>query len=337
MLPENLSSFYEYDRSKIFKILHDRKPTHILIQLPEGLKKLGYTIIDDIKNNYSQDISIEIDGSPIYGSCLMNVKDVEEYDIVFHFGHIPYPLWNPPVNVYFVDLVSKMTLKERTIDDLIKLLKRIQSKNIVIFTTPQHNRIVSYLMNTLRKKGFELLNNDKQSVIMGCWFQKLDTWVKRADSIIVLAGGLFHALGVGLRIHGSKHIIKVDPYENNVFLVDDLIKKYLQIRYGKIMKSMDSNTWLIISGSAGQFRPYLIKRLTDLIEKRKGKYYVARTSFVNVNILRNIDASFIDTIVITSCPRLAIEDLQSYEKPVLTVGEAFMVLKNELERYVFPW
>jgi Diphthamide synthase subunit DPH2 len=53
--------------------------------------------------------------------------------------------------------------------------------------------------------------------------------------------------------------------------------------------------------------------------------------------MRDVDSEWFEAFVVTSCPRLPVDDLYEYEKPVLTPGEAFMALQGRLEPYMFPW
>ncbi|MCD6340378.1 MAG: diphthamide synthesis protein, partial [Desulfurococcales archaeon] len=145
------------------------------------------------------------------------------------------------------------------------------------------------------------------------------------------------SVGVGLRIRNSKPVFKLDPYEQKAELINDKVYRFLKIRYSKIMNAFDAKNWLIVAGACGQYRPNIVRKLEKLLKKNNASYYISRVAILNEHTLRNIDTEAIDAIIVTSCPRLPIEDLSRYHKPVLTPGEALMILSNRIHDYIFPW
>lgn len=147
---------------------------------------------------------------------------------------------------------------------------------------------------------------------------------------------MFHALGVGLTTR--KPIVKLDPYTSKNEDLTDEVYRILKIRYGKIMKALDSRNWAIIQGvKTGQNRPLMVKYLQKKLEEKGYKVFIITNRSLNVDALRNIDNPEIDSFIVTSCPRLPIDDLFEYEKPVLTPGEAKMIIFSKLDEYIFPW
>jgi len=95
---------------------------------------------------------------------------------------------------------------------------------------------------------------------------------------------------------------------------------------------------LITSPTLGQYRLSLLNYLESLLNKHNVQYLVFSVSMVDKDRIASIDNAFSpDAFVITSCPRLPIDDLSDYHKPVITPGELIMVLKKELSEYMFPW
>jgi len=334
--PKNLFLDYYYiDVSELSRVVKERKPSRILLQVPEGFKNRSYEIIDYLRGILG-DVEIHIDAGPSFGSCLIDVGVTEKYDLVIHLGHRRYPYWNPPGNVVYVDLQSRTELDREVLASLINDLRKHGYVRLAVYTTAQHVDLTKDLIKQLRSNGFEVVNNGVE-VVFGCWFSSLDAVKNYVDAFLVVAGGKFHALGVGLRISGSKEVVSLDPYENTYKFLGEYVSRVLKTRFAKIMKSLDAVSWLIIAGSGGQYRPWIINELAKLITDSGGKYYVAVTSYLARDLLIDVDSSMLDAIVITSCPRLPIEDFHDYEKPVLTPGEAFMALKKVFEPYVFPW
>jgi 2-(3-amino-3-carboxypropyl)histidine synthase len=334
-LKNSFLDYYYIDVSELSRVVKERKPSKILLQVPEGFKNRSYEIIDYLREILGG-AEIHIDASPSFGSCLIDVGVAGRYDLVIHLGHRKYPYWSPPSNVVYVDLQSRTRPDHEVLTSLINDLRKHRYVRLAVYTTAQHVDLTKDLVKQLRSNGFEVVNKGVE-VVFGCWFSSLDAVKDSVDAFLVVAGGRFHALGVGLRVSGSKEVISLDPYENAYYFLGEYVSRVLKTRFAKIMKSLDAVSWLIIAGSGGQYRPWIINELAKLITSSGSKYYVAVTSYLTRDLLIDVDSSTLDAIVITSCPRLPIEDFHDYEKPVLTPGEAFMALKKVFEPYVFPW
>lgn len=334
----NKSSFLDYyylDVDELYRVVKEKKPSRVLLQVPEGFKNKSYELVDSLKETLVE-AEIHIDASPSFGSCLLDLGVIEKYDLVIHLGHRRYPYWASPDKVVYIDLQSRARPSQELLSSLINDLKTHDYAKLAVYTTAQHVDLTREIIKLLRTSGFEVVNRDVE-VAFGCWFSSLDSVRDLADAFLVVAGGRFHALGIGLRLSGSKEVISLDPYGNTYSFLGSYVVKILKSRLAKVMKSLDAVSWLIITGSGGQYRPWIVNELARLISSSGGKYYVAVTSYLTRDLLVDVDSNALDAIVITSCPRLPIEDFHDYEKPVLTPGEAFMALKKVFEPYVFPW
>ncbi len=330
-----LSEFYYYDIALITKLIRSKKAENVLLQVPEGLKALACSLLDELKDRL-KDVEIHIDLSPSYGSCLIDTDVTSSYDLVINLGHEEYPYWKPPDNVYFIDLLYREPLSSEVIEDIISKVTEFGG-NVAIYSTAQHKHEVPRLAEVLSSRGINVVNKLSSAVIFGCWFSDLDIVLSNLDAVLVISGGYFHGIGVGLRIRNSKPIFKLDPYEQKAELINDKVYRFLKIRYSKIMNALDAKNWLLVAGACGQYRPSIIRKLEKLLKKNSANYYISRVAILGEHTLRNIDTEAIDAVIVTSCPRLPIEDLSKYHKPVLTPGEALMILSNRIHDYIFPW
>lgn len=106
----------------------------------------------------------------------------------------------------------------------------------------------------------------------------------------------------------------------------------------RVSEAMNAKRWGIIAGvEAGQYRPWIISRLKSLIFRKGGDYRLIVARYTGADLISNIDTDWYEAFVITSCPRIPIDDVGDYHKPVLTPGEAFMALEGDLSKYRFPW
>ncbi|MEM1921353.1 MAG: diphthamide synthesis protein, partial [Desulfurococcaceae archaeon] len=130
-------------------------------------------------------------------------------------------------------------------------------------------------------------------------------------------------------------------YKNVVWNTREFVKKVIAKRMFLVSMLRNSGfrtIGLIIGLKPGQYRPSIIEYLIKLSEENNIEYYVIQTSELNNDRLIAIDnALSLDVYVVTSCPRLPIDDLSDFYKPVLTPGEYVMVLNRACDKYIYPW
>ncbi|MCD6324037.1 MAG: diphthamide biosynthesis enzyme Dph2 [Desulfurococcales archaeon] len=337
-MPESISDYYNFDEEVISQAFLKHRPKKVLVQLPEGLKHFYPTLLEKLENISEglglHNIEFHIDASPIYGSCLMDLTLTSRHDLVLHFGHKEYPYWSPPQNVVLIDLQYKGMPTSQTIQDLVRELVEEGVKRVGIYGTAQHD--IGKIAEAFKREGIDVANDASRAVIFGCWYSDLPS-LQGAEAYIIVAGGEFHALGAGLALGGTGKIYALDPYTNSYSFMNPYIEKILRKRYYLLMKAEDMSSFVIIAGICGQFRPAVINRLKSLIQSKRLKYTVAEAPYVTKEALGNLDNPYVDAFIVTSCPRLPIDDLSDYHKPVLTPGEAFMVLEGSMGRYIYPW
>ncbi|MCD6340944.1 MAG: diphthamide synthesis protein, partial [Desulfurococcales archaeon] len=185
-----LSEFYYYDIALITKLIRSKKAGNILLQVPEGLKALACSLLDELKDRL-KDVEIHIDLSPSYGSCLIDTDVTSSYDLVINLGHEKYPYWSPPDNVYFIDLLYKEPLSTEVINNIISKITEL-GKNVAVYSTAQHKHEVPKLAKILSSKGINVINDLSSPVIFGCWFSDLDNVLGNIDAVLVISGGYFH-------------------------------------------------------------------------------------------------------------------------------------------------
>lgn len=332
-------NFYSYDLNQVVNLIRREGVKKVLIQLPDGIKPFATEILEELRNEV-KDVEFTIDANPVYGPCILNNNVARYYDIVLHFGHYPYPYHQESnVKVAYIELLSTLGLDDNLLNKLLNTLHSISAKSVAIYTVQQHINVIDHLIRFLTKYDVKVANASSRgyAYILGCWFNDALRYVNECDCYIVVSGGRFHSLGLGLHVGGMKSIIHLDIYRGEVKAVNDVVNHYLRVRYGKLMESLDSRSWLVIHGIEGQYRKSLRDELVIRTKDKGIKVYEAQTHIINYDILRNLDVKDVDTYVITACPRLPIDDLADFEKPVLTPGEAFMILNNNLNNYVFPW
>ncbi|MEB3765016.1 MAG: diphthamide biosynthesis enzyme Dph2 [Desulfurococcales archaeon] len=324
-------------------------PEKIVLQLPEGMKPLSIKIADCIRQK-CPGAKIYIHGDPSYGACDLSYPELEYYlapDLIIHVGHTPYPpelaskrsTPQGKTRVIYIPAESRLDVNENLLEDLVRFIEKYDSSNIGVVGTIQHYRLIPKIVRLLNKHGYSASTSPARTPyfvegqVLGCEYGS--ALMLKSDLYVYVGGGLFHPLGLYLAT--MKPVIKLDPYHQKVEDLTPYGEKTYKKRMYKIMQAMNAKHWGLVLGlKTGQYRPWLEKQLSSLLTSKGVKYDVFLFEKLTIESLRSLPQE-IDAYVVTSCPRLPIDDLADFEKPVLTPGEAVMALTGKLERYRFPW
>ncbi|HIQ03195.1 MAG TPA: diphthamide biosynthesis enzyme Dph2 [Desulfurococcales archaeon] len=330
---------YDFELERVISELKKLKAKRVLIQLPNGLKKYARVICSKLA---SLGLDVYLSASHTYGGCDVaeNEAKLVKADVVIHFGHTKY--YEPKINTIFIPSYSKVKLNSNTLSKLTSYLKKHNFEVVSLSAVIQHIPLLRSVKEHLENNGIKCIITPIGGYcripgqILGCSYEGAIKINKEVNAHIVIAGGLFHGLGLGLAT--GKTTIILDPYEQTFKDITEYIQKTLKMRYWKIFEAKNRQNYVLIIGSKpGQYRPSLVNLLADRLLKRGKNVYRIIANELSVDILRNIDCKEYDVYVITSCPRLPIDDLYSFEKPVLTPGEALMIADDAYDKYIFPW
>ncbi len=339
----SICSLYEIDYEQLRRYIADNK--RVLIIAPNGLKKLYKCISDRYPDLLDKVI---FSSSPSYGSCDLPLSEIYTLkpDIIIHIGHSDYPWKSYSLGVRIL-YVPAYYAKKPSRDELLIIkntLEKTGISRIAIVATIQHIKIIDRIKEYLQENGFMVeigeasFNTMAPGQVLGCEYSSLVKVKDKIDAVLVVAGGYFHALGAYLV--SGKPVYIYDPYRG---VVEDytreayrvLAKRYYLVE--KIRTGLYRSVGLIIGSTPGQYRPSLIDYLYRRSVEKGFKPYIISSHYLDKDRLTSIDNGFnLDFYVITSCPRLPIDDLSDFYKPVLTPGEYIMVLNN-VKNYVFPW
>ena len=330
---------YDFKEEFVAEEIKKRDAKKVLLQFPEGLKIFSIQIVQKLQK-ILPNVEFIISSDPNWGACDIAEDEAKNInaDLIVHFGHTPYTWYYPKFPTLFIPVESNLEVTEEQINEAINLAKKYEAKSIGLTATIQHVKLLPKLAEKM-SKYFEIRIGKPSSAfmldgqILGCDY-KAATSVE-ADTYINVSGGIFHALGVGLST--NKPIINIDPYTQKVEDLTKEVYKIIKIRYAKIIEAIDKKNWGIIQGAmTGQNRPLMVKYLEKKLREKGYNTFVFLNKVLTKDVLRNLNPN-IEVFLITSCPRLPIDDLYDFEKPVLTPGEAKMIIFNKFDKYIFPW
>lgn len=320
---------YELGISEVISVIRRARAKRVLVQLPEGLKRYYPAIAESIRAE--ADLEVHLDAGPLYGSCLIDRGAAASYDLVVHIGHDPYPLVDYSTSrVLFVDLEYVGVRPEVIAGEVKKHLRNLGARDIAIVTTNQHKKLSKSMKEELEAEGFSVVLGPL--VIFGCYVPP-ELRGSRVEAVIVVAGGLFHSIGVGMSVRDAV-VLRADPYTRSVTDVSRDVSRFISVRLKKMYDALDAGSWGILVGVSGQYRPLIVDRLRGALSKKGCRHYLYVAPVLDINVLRNLDSPEVEAYVATSCPRIAVDDLAEFEKPVLTPSEAMVVLeRGEVSEY----
>jgi len=335
---------YIVDLSLTINKLREYKATSVLIQAPDGLKH----VIKCIYRYLTKEFKIYISASPTYGGCDVAFDEaiMLNADAIIHIGHNEYPLlgFKPSIPVIYIPAYYDWKPSREFINNMINVLRVKGVYTIGLSASIQH-------VNTLRVIRDILLNHDFKPIIppamnglfegqvLGCIYSLPLSIDNIVDVHLVIAGGRFHALG--LAMISSKPVLGVDPYREELWDATEYARRVLMKRLyvvNKIRNDVNMRIAGVIAGvKPGQYRLNIVNKVLNILENHGFESYVFFVRDLNIDRLIAIDNAFKpDFYIVTSCPRLPIDDLSDFYKPVITPGELEMVFRDT-SRYVYPW
>ncbi|RRJ28267.1 diphthamide biosynthesis enzyme Dph2 [Halocatena pleomorpha] len=307
---------WDYELDRIVSAVNERDASTVGLQFPEGLKRRGPAVADDLRSLLGDDVHVMISGQPCYGACDLDTYLMRRTDVFVHFGHSPMKESEKIIYVPLFSNVDVTPIMEETIDEL-------PEEDVGLVTTAQHmNRFEEmrswleerdYTVHT--RRGDERLTHEGQ--VLGCNYASADI---DADQILYVGGGKFHPLGLAME-HPDKRVVIADPVNNVVTVADT--EKFMKQRYGAVHRAMDADRWgVVFCTKIGQGRWEVA---TDIVENNDDAYLITMDE-VTPDRLRNFD---FDAFVNTGCPRITTDDGPQFHKPMLTPGEYEIAVGNE--------
>ena len=292
------------DISDLIRELNDRKAKTVAIQVPEGLKRKAPELAISLKE---AGFSVIISGDPCYGACDLALDTLACADVIVHIGHAPV---DSRKDVVF--LPYRVDVDLRVLDHAVPLLKGPVTG---LVTTVQHAHQVPDMERWLAKNGVRVVvaegdgRTPLRGQVLGCSFAAARK--TGADEVLVVATGLFHAIGVALAT--GARVIALDPLSGTAQEVDG--EALMRRRFALIERAKAAaNTGIIVSSKSGQQRMELARELAAL----RPRATIILMREVSPEELLNLG---FDAYVNTACPRLSYDDQSRFPVPVLSPQE----------------
>ncbi len=322
---------YDVDLASAISEIKRIKARIVALQVPEGLKKRAYQIAEDLESKAGAEVLVVAE--PCFGACDVPSSLFEMVDAIVNVGHSPIPSIKFQKPVIFVPARSKVPLA----DQLKKSVGLLQEP-VGVLATSQHLTELDDVIEGLESMGIKTKVGEGDSrishvgEILGCNYTTATSISKDVNSFLLIGSGSFHALGVHLAT--GKKVVVLDPNTEEPREIDQVKDKILRQRHAVIERAEKARVFGIIVGEKlGQRRIRRAKELRKLLRWKKKDAALILMDKFDPEKLRSLG---FDAYVSTACPRIAIDDVAMYDKPLLTPQELEILLGvRKWENYVF--
>jgi 2-(3-amino-3-carboxypropyl)histidine synthase len=311
---------WDYELDRIIEAIEERDAKTVGLQFPEGLKRRGPAVADDLRALAPDDVTIMLSGQPCYGACDLDTYLMRRTDVFVHFGHSPM---KESDKIIYVPLFSNVDPFPMMEESLAELADPDEDPDVGLVTTAQHMNRFEEMADWLEERGYEVhtrRGDDRlthEGQVLGCNYASADV---DADQILYVGGGKFHPLGLAME-HPEKNVVICDPVNNVVTVADT--EKFMKQRYASVHKAMDAEKWgVIFCTKIGQGR---WERAQEIVKNNDDAYLITMDE-VTPDRLRNFA---MDAFVNTGCPRITTDDGPRFHKPMLTPDEYEIAVGNE--------
>ena len=319
---------FELDRAVAW--INDGGFSSVALQLPEGLKVRAAEVSDFLHSSTGAEIIVV--GYPCYGACdLFDYKGVA--DALIHYGHSPIPSMGDDPNVMYVESRSDATVDPSVMDSLASLPQRVG-----LLATVQYLGLIPSVKGMLEKSGRTALvgKGDRRichpGQVLGCNCTAAESISDEVDAFLFIGEGDFHPLAAAFGM--QKPVLVLNPVTGEVRSMAETRDRILRRRFAAIQRASAANSFLVIQCSkAGQNRSaeadLMVRKLR---EHGKTAYKVILEEVTPMSLM----AYRVDAFVNTACPRIAMDDSARYDRSMLTIPEAEIVLgERTWDGYVF--
>jgi len=315
---------YNLEVEKVIDEVKSRGARRVLIQAPDGLKQY---LRDLHERLVKEGATVVLSADPCYGGC--DLADEEAAfigaELLIHIGHFKFSKVEEKVPTIYLParhLMEMSVLSAKTAE----LLKANGIKRAGLVANAQHQEYLQEFKRTLSRAGIETVVDEATGgLILGCRVAAAKSIEDAVDAIVYVGGGDFHALGVALAL--EKNVYIADPYRNEVRSVEKLKKKVLARRWWSIAKAAKAKTFgIIIVTKSGQFSMETAMRFKSVLEEHGRETLLIAAD--DVNWERMAAFPFIEAFIVTGCPRISLDNQESFDKPVLNEEDAYDLLKR---------
>ena len=334
------------NKEEVLAKVRSRSFKKILLQGPDGLRNQLVELADYLLENVN-DIEIIIDGDRSFGGCDIPFHKASKIgvDAVFHFGHTEFPaseeqlsLINKDIETVYFPVFEDSRVKRSLLRSLIR--KMGDAKLVAAVYSIQYRNQYLEIVNKLREEGITVYKpreffRMEEWQILGCNIGVLNKVRDKVDGVIVVGGGLFHALGAGL--YSGLPTILVDIPRGVVSNIERELIRFRSLIAYNIEKAKGAFRFgVIVSTKSFQFNysiaKYIYNYINNELEKKGVMLVMDYIGPETIDYFPSIEA-----FIQTACPRISIDDISNYRKPILNIEQFLILIGKKRFEEVYPW
>lgn len=326
---------YDLEIDRIVGWISSTRAKKVLLQTPDGIRPYLDPLIEALEG---RGISYYVSGSHTWGGCDISLREAEALGVthIVHIGHHgPVRTRLGPLNVLFVPGRAKVDVGE-VVSRAGMIISGRAFRRVGLLTTIQHLHLLEEMGELLSTHGLEVVVGKspdpwmESGLVIGCDLRAATSISEEVDAFLVVAGGIFHALGVA--IASGRPTFAADPYSGRVADVEEEVRRIASLRLYNLSKLLDAQRLLIVvSIKPGQFFLGPAERARELLRGSGRTAIIGVFDEVTREGLENMGGY--DGYINASCPRLALDDAGLFPGPVANLGELRYILRGSLEEY----
>jgi 2-(3-amino-3-carboxypropyl)histidine synthase len=297
------------DEETLLKKVHVHASVQeITVQAPEGLRIKALQIARLLEE---EGYTVFVTTEPCYGAC----DPAETGDLLVHLGHTR--MLPTQIPALYIDVYDDF--------DFIPTLSHHLTKippTVGLLTTAQHRHRLPGIESFLKSRGIDpLVGKGSRTAfsgqILGCDLAAATQIQDSVEAFLYFGTGTFHPLGAAIAT--GKPVFRVyDTFES----VDPIL--LLKQRHALIFKASQGSTYgIVLSTKRGQFRKEEALILQEYVKEKGKKAYIFIANEIRPEILYGCDA-----YILCACPRIALDDAQRFQNPVLTPREVPLLFED---------
>ncbi|MCI4340076.1 MAG: diphthamide biosynthesis enzyme Dph2 [Thermoplasmata archaeon] len=317
----------------LFEALRRAHHRKLVLQVPAGLVRNAHDLAARI--SVEAGCPVVVATRPCFGACdFPSPDETPGVDGMIVLGHALIPNVPRRLPTYFVEMRDPKGDVER-LAEIVHAAGLPQRLGLV--ASVQHLDLVPGLVESLGRRGHSVrvgrgdhrLSYAGQA--LGCNYTSAEAVADGVGAFLFLGTGRFHPLGLAFAVEAP--VWSLDPLQSTLEPPIDraaLIRK----RQLKVAACRDARRFgLLVSSFAGQDRSPMALALQRRARERGREAEIFVFDRLDARDLVGRD---VDVFVNTACPRIALDDSDLYEKPMLTPPEFLMALGElPLEPYRF--
>lgn len=318
-------SMYDLEEERLVAEITGRGVRRLLIQLPDGLKNEGPRLASLVRQKTGAQVFVS--ATPAWGACDLSLDAAVRLkaDLLVHYGH----------NEFLRDAsngIPVMYIPAKSRHDILPVVEKapplLQGTRIGLATVVQHLHTLPEASRLLESKGFTVRVPGRgpwahdTGQVLGCDYFGLKKIEQDVDSFLII-GSYFHGLGAALSV--EKPTILADPYDQTVRSLDNDKAKIIRQRYAIVEKARQARSFgIIVSTKPGQSNPTVAVNIQRQLEENGKKAVIIYAD--EIVPAKLMDFTDIEAFVDTACPRLALDDPERFQKPIVTRDEIMVAM-----------